>query len=545
MAVSTTSDATGTYNRYAFDYGSTQFPDYPKLGVWPDAYYITFNMFTSTFVGPKICAYNRAAILAGTAATQQCVQLSSSYGALLPGDLDGTTAPPAGAPNPVLSLGSNSLNLWGFHVDWANTANTTLTGPVNLPVASFSRACNGSNCVPQPSTSQKLDSLGDRLMYRLAYRNFGDHESLVVNHSVSVGGTLLKSGVSSVRWYELRNATGFTLAGATPVVYQQGTLGTADGIHRWMGSIAMDRSGDIAVGYSASSGSLYPSIRYTGRTPTDSLGTMATENIIQAGSGSQLQNLSRWGDYSAMTVDPVDDCTFWFTSEYLKTSGTWNWSTRIASFRFPGCGGTATADFTIGANPTTLNLAQGSSGQSAISTSVVGASGTVDLTASVAPSGTGVTASLSPTSVTAGSGSTLTVQVGSSATTGSYLVTVTGTEGSISHSATVSVNVTGSGTAIAPTVPQNLSASGGPGKGISLTWSPPTSDGGSPITAYKVYRRTTGGGFSEADLITTLGVVTKWKDTSTTSSTVYYYVLKAVNAVGDSPYSNPASASAR
>src|SRR6185369_6841016 len=177
----TTSDATGSYNRYAFSYGNTQFNDYPKLGVWPDAYYVTFNMFTSFFVGPKACAYDRAKMLAGQAATQQCFQLSSAYGSMLPGDLDGATPPPAGSPNPMLSLGSNSLNLWRFHVDWSTPASTTLSGPVNLGVASFARACNGSNCVPQPSTTQKLDSLGDRLMYRLAYRNFGDHESLVVN----------------------------------------------------------------------------------------------------------------------------------------------------------------------------------------------------------------------------------------------------------------------------------------------------------------------------------------------------------------------------
>ena len=333
VAVSQTSDATGVYNLYAFGY--SQFPDYPKLGVWPDAYYVTFNMFTSTFVGPQVCAYDRTSMLAGLAATQQCFQLSNSYGAMLPGDFDGTMAPLIGAPDPVLSLGTNSLNLWRFHVDWAHPANTTLTGPINVSVASFSRACNGSNCVPQPSTSQKLYSLGDRLMYRLAYRRFADwHESLVVNHSVSVGG------VSSVRWYELRNVTDTS---QTPTVFQQGTLDASDGIHRWMGSIAMDQAGDMALGYSVSSSTTYPSIRYTGRISTDSLGAMEAETRIQDGTGSQLQNLSRWGDYSAMTVDQVDDCTFWYTNEYLKSSGTCNWSTRIASFKFLGCVSAATA----------------------------------------------------------------------------------------------------------------------------------------------------------------------------------------------------------
>jgi len=153
---------------------------------------------------------------------------------------------------------------------------------------------------------------------------------LVVNHSVAVGSNP-HNRVTSVRWYELRNPNG------TPTVFQQGTLSTADGIHRWMGSIAMDKVGDIALGYSVSNSSILPGIRYTGRVPTDTLGQMQTENIIQNGGGSQTGSLSRWGDYSSISVDPVDDCTFWYTTEYLKSSGSFNWSTRIASFKFPGC----------------------------------------------------------------------------------------------------------------------------------------------------------------------------------------------------------------
>src|SRR5579859_662167 len=195
VAVSTTSDATGSYSRYAFSYGSTQFNDYPKLGVWPDAYYITYNIFNSgkIFAGTKVCALDRVSMLSGAAATQQCFQLSSSFGGLLPSDLDGATStlgargaglPPAGTPNFLLNFGSNSLNLWKFHVDWTTPANTSLTGPTNIPVAAFTPACSGGTCIPQPGTNQKLDSLADRLMYRLAYRKFPDHEALVVNHSV-------------------------------------------------------------------------------------------------------------------------------------------------------------------------------------------------------------------------------------------------------------------------------------------------------------------------------------------------------------------------
>jgi hypothetical protein len=330
VAVSTTSDATGSYNRYAFNYGSTEFPDYPKLGVWPDAYYISFNMFTNTFTGAQVCAYDGTAMRSGSSATQVCFHLSSSFGGLLPSDLNGSTLPPAGSPNFFLNFGTNSLNLWKFHVNFVTPASSTLTGPTNIPVAAFTAACNGGGaCIPQPGTSQKLDSLADRLMYRLAYRNFGTYESLVVNHSVAAGGRG-QSKTVGLRWYELRNPNG------TPTVFQQGTF-SPDSTYRWMGSIAMDKVGNMALGYSASSGSLSPSIRYTGRLVTDPLGTMEAENTIKAGGGSQLRNLNRWGDYSSMAVDPGDDCTFWYTTEYLKANGTFNWSTQIASFKFPSC----------------------------------------------------------------------------------------------------------------------------------------------------------------------------------------------------------------
>ncbi len=335
VAVSQTSDATGAYNRYAFSYGSV-FPDYPKMGVWPDGYYETFNMFNgNAFVGSKLCAYDRTAMLSGGAATQQCFQLASSFGGVLPSDLDGSTPPPAGAPNYMLNFGSNSLNLWKFHVDWGNTANTTLTGPGSISVAAFTPGCSNTSsgvCIPQSGTRQPLDSLADRLMFRAAYRNFGDHESLVVNHSVQVG-TASKNPYTGVRWYELRSP------GATPVVFQQSTF-SPDTSYRWMGSVAMDGQGNMALGYSVSSSTMFPAIRYTGRLVGDPVSTMQAETSIIEGGGSQYAQkaLDRWGDYSAMTIDPVDDCTFWYTSEYLKTTGTFNWSTRIASFKFDSCG---------------------------------------------------------------------------------------------------------------------------------------------------------------------------------------------------------------
>ena len=326
IAVSTTGDPTGTWYRYSF--ADSRFPDYPKLGVWPDAYYMSTNDFNATgttFTGATTWAFDRTKMLAGQPATAQTFHLSTSNYGLLPSTLDGKTLPPAGSPNYFLSLGtSSSLYLWKFHADFATPANSTLVGPTSITVAGFTELCVGGTCIPQAGTTQKLDSLGDRLMYRLAYRNFGDHESLVVTHSVAPGAG------GGVRWYEIRNP------GGTPVVYQQSTY-APDTQYRWMASAAMDHAGDIGVGYSLSSSSINPTIAYTGRAASDPLNTLQAQTILVSGTGSQTSGLSRWGDYSSMVVDPVDDCTFWYTTEYLTTNGSFNWHTRIGTFKFPSC----------------------------------------------------------------------------------------------------------------------------------------------------------------------------------------------------------------
>ncbi|MBZ5663606.1 MAG: hypothetical protein LAO30_03295 [Acidobacteriia bacterium] len=434
IAVSTTSDATGTFNRYSFQYGN--FDDYPKMGVWSDGYYETFNMFNgNTFVGADACAYNRTAMLAGTAATQVCFQQGSSVGGLLPSDIDGNTAPPAGSPNYMLYFGTNNLNLYKFHADFNTPSNSTFTGPTVISVASFSPLCGGGTCVPQSGTTQQLDSLADRLMYRLAYRNFGTHESLVVNHSVVAGSS------GGVRWYEIQNPSG------TPSVAQQSTF-APDSSYRWMGSVAMDQAGDLAVGYSVSSSSLNPTIRYAGRIPTDPASTLETEVNVVTGTGSQTTGLSRWGDYSAMQVDPVDDCTFWYTQEYMKTNGTFNWNTRIANFKFPTCGST-TPDFTVGASPSSLAVTQGSSGTSTITlTSLNGFNAATTLSASGLPSG--VTAAFSTNPVTPPANgtatSTLTLTASATATTGAATVTITGTSGATTHTTTIALTVNAAAT---------------------------------------------------------------------------------------------------
>jgi hypothetical protein len=332
VAVSTGPDPTGTYYRYAFSY-SRSFNDYPKMGVWPDAYYITYNMFRngSSFQGNTVCAFERAQMLVGGAARQACASTSTSHHSLEPADLEGTTLPPAGSPNFLLSITTTAVNFWRFAVNWG-AGTGTLTGPTAVAgVAAFSRACGGGTCIPQPGTTNKLDSLADRLMYRLSYRNLGTREALVINHSVTSG-----TGVG-VRWYELTNATGQTLASAAPVLRQQGTFAPTNDF-RWMGSAAMDKTGGIAIGYNiANASSIVPSIRYAYRGPSDPLGTLGNETTILNGSGIQTATLTRWGDYSTLSVDPVDGCTMVFTTQYQPANGNFNWTTYIHSFKLSTC----------------------------------------------------------------------------------------------------------------------------------------------------------------------------------------------------------------
>ncbi|HKU75536.1 MAG TPA: hypothetical protein VJR02_16610 [Pyrinomonadaceae bacterium] len=330
VAVSTSPDPTGTYFRYAFSYDRS-FNDYPKMGVWPDAYYISYNMFRNgrSFTGNTVCALERARMLAGLSARQACVNTTAGH-SMEPADLEGTTLPPAGSPNLLMSIGTSTVQFWRFAVNW--TAGTgTLTGPTTVAgVAAFSRACGGGACIPQPGTTTDLDTLADRLMYRLSYRNFGTHESLVINHSVTSG-----TGVG-IRWYELRNAAGQTLGSAAPVVNQQGTFAPTNDF-RWMGSAAIDKTGGIAIGYNISSATIVPSIRYAYRGPSDPAGMMGNETSVLVGSGSQTGNLTRWGDYSTISVDPVDGCTMVFTTQFQPANGSFNWNTYIHSFKLSTC----------------------------------------------------------------------------------------------------------------------------------------------------------------------------------------------------------------
>jgi carboxypeptidase family protein len=331
IAISTTSDATGAYYRYGFHLGSNFF-DYPHLAVWPDGYYMSDNVFNAAgtaYLGPQPFVFDRAKMLVGQPATFQTrAALGSSIDPILPADLDGSTPPPANAPETFVRYpGFGTYQTYHYQVNWATPASSTWTTFASPAAAGFSQVCGGGACVPQSGTTSTLDTLGDRLMFRLAYRNFGDHESVVGNYTVASGG------VSGIRWFELRGVTA-----GPETVFQESTY-QPDTTWRWMGSAAMNHNGDIAIGFSASSSAIHPEIRYAGRLAGDALNTLGQgETTLFSGAGSQVATSSRWGDYSDLTIDPVDDCTFWFTTEYYSTTTSFNWRTRIGSFILPGCG---------------------------------------------------------------------------------------------------------------------------------------------------------------------------------------------------------------
>jgi hypothetical protein len=433
VAVSTTSDATGSFFRYGFHLG-TNFFDYPHLSVWPDAYYMSMNVFNSAgtaFLGPQPFAFDRAKMLTGAPATFITTGITGgpTEETYLPADLDGSTLPPAGAPVSFVEFpGANTYKLWHFHVDFTTPANSTFTLFSSPAAAGFSVLCGATrDCVPQGGTTQRLDGIGDRLMFRLAYRNFGTHESVVGNYTVSSGG------VSGIRWFELRNVT------SGPVTKFQESTYQPDTTWRWMGSAAMDQQGNIALGYSASSASINPGIRYAGRLATDPVSTLPQpESTLFAGTGSQTGGLNRWGDYSAMSVDPVDDCTFWYTTEYLAASGSFNWKTRIGSFKFPGCSGTP--DYSLSATPASQTVTQGASTSYTVTVTPSGGfTGSVTLSASGLPSGAAAT--FSPNPVAAPGSSTMSVTTSASTPTGSYPLTITGTSGTLSHTTSVTLVV--------------------------------------------------------------------------------------------------------
>jgi len=333
-AVSTGPDPLGTYYRYAFE--RTLFPDYPRPAVWTDGYYVP----TSTgddVIQKHVCIADRTKMLAGQPATEQCIVIDG-VNFLNNADIDGQKLPPPGAPNLMMAAGGTQLKnifdddgiyFWKVHVDWDNPANTRANGPVKINVAPYHYLCNGqlTSCVSQPGTERRLDVQGDKIMQRLVYRKVGRHESIVAAHSVATQG-----GGGGVRWYEFRLDKK-----RNPVLYQQGTYAPG-GFYRWMPSIAMDKKGDIGVGYSFGGVPNFPGQRFAAQQAGDPKGQLTLHETVLAQGEASQKNTLRWVDYATTAVDPSDDCTFWYVGDYLK-DGDAGYRTKIGSFRLPNCKG--------------------------------------------------------------------------------------------------------------------------------------------------------------------------------------------------------------
>ncbi len=330
-AVSVGPDPLGAYHRYEFK--RPLFPDYPRPAIWPDGYYVPSSTGDDV-IQKHACVVERDKMLRGEPAREQCV-IIEGVNFLNNADIDGYTLPPRGAPNVMMATGGTQLkgvlnadhiDVWQFHVDWNDTTRTRVTGPEKLAVAPYAYLCGGqlTNCVPQPGSQRRLDAQGDKLMARLVYRNINGRESIVGLHSVNTS-----QGAGGVRWYEFRIGKDRAVR-----LHQQGTY-APDSAYRWMGSIGMDRVGNIAMGYSFGGPQHYVGQRFAGRTPRDPLGSLGVrEGVLAQGAASQEATL-RWEDYTQLSMDP-DDCRFWYVGDYFK-AGASSYSTRIGSWRLPGC----------------------------------------------------------------------------------------------------------------------------------------------------------------------------------------------------------------
>ena len=332
-AVSAGADPLGEYYRYVFE--RPLFPDYPRPAVWPDGYYVPSSAGDDV-IQKEVCIADRAKMLKGQPATEQCL-LVDGVNFLNNADLDGTALPPPGAPNIMMAAGGTQLAgdidddgiyAWKVHVDWHRPENTALTGPLKIAVTPYRYLCGGqlTNCVPQPGTDRRLDAQGDKIMARLVYRNVDGRGSIVAVHSVDTA-----AGGGGVRWYE------FTLDGrGNPQLQQQSTF-APDASYRWMASPAIDRRGNIAIGYSFGGSPHFAGQRFAARLATDPPGLLTFhETVLIAGEASQTTTM-RWEDYTQTAMDPSDDCTIWYVGDYLKKDAA-NYSTRIGAFRVPGCG---------------------------------------------------------------------------------------------------------------------------------------------------------------------------------------------------------------
>ncbi len=551
FAVSQTPDPTGPYYRYDFEIspGLNGFNDYPKIGMWPDGYYLSANEFggpSQNFQSAIAVAFERDRMLVGDPGAR-FVRFSvpgsggGTFFSLQPSHWEGSTPPPSGAPN-VFGMaydvatwggaGTDGYQLWEFAVDWVNTANSTFTNLGRVATTDFdANLCNFGACVPQPSPGELLDTLSQFTMFRMTYRNLSGTEVLVGDHNVDVG-----SNRAGVRWFELRKS------GGSWILHQTGTYAPADGLHRWMASTTMDGAGNIAVAYTVSSTGLNPAIRYNTRSAGDPLGQLPGGEVsCVAGGGVQTGSFNRWGDYSAISVDPVDDCTFWLTNEYYSNSGSFDFKTRVCAFTLSNCGGGP------GNTPPNVSITSPANG----STFTQGTSINFAGTATDAEDGN-ISASLSWSSNldgVIGSGASFST---STLSVGSHTITASVTDsGGLPGSAMINLTVNPVG-GTPPAAPSNLSASGGadgPRNNrnffVDLSWS----DNSNNEDTFRIERTTQTGRGRNATCGTFVEVAsvpantTTFRDNGLASKTTYCYRVRARNAQGNSAYSNEATAS--
>ncbi|MBI2441927.1 MAG: hypothetical protein HYV35_11230 [Lentisphaerae bacterium] len=537
IAISKTGDPTGAWWLYDFTMPNTLMNDYPKFGVWSDGYYMSDNQFSNGYwTSAGVFVFDRARMLVGdTNASYQFFDLgsvNSDFSSLLPSDLDGT-APPSNTPNYFAMIDNSGINpldamyIWEFHVDWSNPSNTTF-GNSGHPsytnaVASFDSPQN----IPQPDTAVQLDVLGNRLMHRMQYRYWGSYETLVGCHTVNDYSNYYDH--AGVRYYQIRRS----LPGGVFSIYDQVTF-APDANHRWMGSAALDGQGNFAIGYSCSSTSLYPSIRYAGRRASAPTGSLAQgETTMYAGSGSQTYSAApRWGDYTALVVDPSDDLTFWYVNEYYPTTASSAWHTRIGSFRF------STNVGIIGISPSTLSYSAtyGGTNPAAQTFVLTNSGGTAFSFTNTITYGAGVsgwlTLSAVAGSVAGRSSLTITASVASaSLSVGTYVATNAVTAANAENSPqTLVVTLTVSEAVGTPT---GVSASDGTVTGkVQVTWSAVTN-----ATGYSVWR--SGANNTNSATLLSGGITaTVYDDTAAVAGETYYYWVKATNAAGSSAFSS-------
>jgi hypothetical protein len=540
VAISQTEDAAGAYYRYAFTVPAGRFGDYPHFGAWTDAYYMMAHGFGGPGFAALFAAMDRPKMLAGNPAATWIVIADPNEGGHMPADLDGFALPPSKAPGIFVSLHFDGMYIYRMKVNFASPASTTKTLQAIVPVAAASAACGGGTCIPQPGTGNTLDSIADRLMFRAAYRNFIDHESLVVSHSVdpSVSGL-----VSGVRWYDFRLSGNPDATCPTyPCIYQQGTIADVpNGRSRWMPTLAMDTAENILVGYTATgktNGSENHSSRYTGRAKDDPPGTMTVpETTIVNGTANNTGN-TRWGDYFSMSVDPVDDCTFWFVSQYYGAQN--SWSTRIASATFPvGTGPGECPVTTCNPRPTftpTIGSATvpGDNQITVTWTAVVPTPGAYAIERAEGACGSG--GLFRPLAAVPGTATSFTDTSVVGGTTYSYQVRVAADAAGKCQAQLASLcrSATATGTCnLKPSFAGADDGSSGQGGncGVTIGWAPATSHCPlSPNVRYNIYRGTVPDFVPSAAnrIATCVNSPSSYVDTNNLSSgTTYYYVVRA------------------